>query len=270
MAADDLKQLTVGEGRARRVIAYRHEPAGTAGGAGILWLIGLKSDMASTKAEALAAWAREHTIGMTRFDYSGHGRSSGRFEDAVIGDWLEEAEAIFTSVTTGPQVVVGSSTGAHIALLLLRRLMQHSPAEAARLKGLVLIAPAWDLTEELMWKKFPEEARRALLETGVYVEPSPYDPEGYRITRRFIEEGRQHLLARKPFNPGRPIAILQGLQDMDVPAAHARELLSFIEGGWASITEVPDGEHRLSRPEDLALIYQLIERVLAAPRPGAV
>ncbi len=256
--------LDVGEGAARRRIAYLSAPSKAPGGAGILWLIGLKSDMASTKAAALAEWTVARGVGMTRFDYSGHGLSGGDFEDATIGDWLEEAEAVFTRVTTGPQIVVGSSTGGHIALLLLRRLMKGKPVEAARLKGLVLIAPAWDLTEELMWNVFPEAARREIMEKGVWRRPSPYDPAGYAITRKFIEEGRNHLLARQPFDPGRPIAILQGAKDIDVPLQHARELASFLEGGWVTFTEVPDGEHRLSRPEDLDLLYGLIAGQLAA------
>lgn len=268
MAGDEPQTLVAGEGARRRRIAYLAQPAARAGAPGLLWLIGLKSDMASTKAEALAQWAQARGIAMTRFDYSGHGRSSGRFEEALIGDWLEEAEAVFKTVTTGPQVVIGSSTGAHIALLLLRRLMREAPGEASRVKGLVLIAPAWDLTEELMWKKMTPDARRTLMEEGTYVEPSDYDPQGYRISRQFIEEGRNHLLARQPFDPGRPIEILQGLQDTSVPAEHARELLGFIEGGWASITEIPDGEHRLSRPQDLELIYKLVEKVLSAPMPA--
>jgi pimeloyl-ACP methyl ester carboxylesterase len=259
MTAEAPAYLEVGEGKARRKIAYLSAPPGKPDAPGLLWLIGLKSDMASTKAAALAEWTRERGLGFTRFDYSGHGLSGGRFEDATIGDWLEEAEAVFTRVTKGPQIVVGSSTGGHIALLLLRRLMQESPAEAARIKGLVLIAPAWDLTEELMWKVFPEAARKEIMDKGVWFRPSPYDPAGYAITRRFIEEGRNHLFARRPFDPGRPVAILQGLQDVDVPPAHARELASFLKGGWVTLTEVPDGEHRLSRPEDLELLQSLIE-----------
>lgn len=250
--------LDVGEGPLRRPIAYLAAKPARAGAPGLLWLIGLKSDMVSTKAEALAAWAGERGLGMTRFDYSGHGRSGGRFEDATIGDWLEEADAVFRRVTTGPQIVVGSSTGGYIALLLLLKLMAESPEEDARLKGLVLVAPAWDLTEELMWNTFSDEARREIMETGQTVLPSEYDAAGYAITRRFIEDGRRHLLARRPFDPGRPVAILQGLQDRDVPPAHTRELLGFLEGRRTTLREIPDGEHRLSRPEDLAALFELV------------
>lgn len=256
--------LEVGSGAARRRIAYITESAMASSGLGLLWLIGLKSDMVSTKATALARWAKEKGLGLTRFDYSGHGQSEGRFEDGTVGAWLEEARAVFASVTRGPQIVIGSSTGAHIALLLLRALLQEDPASAKRIKGLVLIAPAWDLTEELMWKKFPEEARMEMREKGHYLLPSEYDPAGFTvITRAFIEDGRKHLLARQPFDPGRPVHVLQGLQDVDVPASHARELMSFLTGGWAEMTEVPDGEHRLSRPEDLALLFAIIERMAA-------
>ena len=259
--------LDVGEDSTRRRIAYLAAPAAKAGGPGILWLIGLKSDMASTKAEALAAWAAARGIAMMRFDYSGHGRSGGAFEDATLSDWLEEAEAIFTRVTKGPQIVVGSSTGAHIALLLLRRLIETRSAEAARVTALVLIAPAWDLTQELMWKAFPESAKREIMEQGFTVRPSAYDARGYKITRRFIEDGRRHLIGGAGFDPGRPVMILQGLRDVDVPPAHARALVALLKG-HATITEVADGDHRLSRPEDLERLFALVEDQVRAIKTG--
>ena len=194
----------------------------------LLWLPGYRSDMASTKATALAEFARQKGYGCTRFDYSGHGVSSGRFEDGTIGQWLAEAEAVFRRATRGPQIVIGSSMGGWIALLLLRRLLREAPAEAARIAGLVLIAPAWDMTEELMWKKFDAAARRDLEQTGVYQQPSEYG-EPYAITRGLIEEGREHLLARRPFDPGRPVVILQGAYDAAVPIAHTRELMGFMQ-----------------------------------------
>ena len=261
--------LDVGQGEGRRRIAYLAAPAAKSGAPGILWLIGLKSDMGSTKAAALAAWAAARGIAMTRFDYSGHGQSGGRFEEATIGDWLEEAEAIFTRVTKGPQIVIGSSTGAQIALLLLRRLIEAHPEDAARVRGLVLIAPAWDLTEELMWKAFPEAARREIMEQGFTVRPSEYDAQGYTITRRFIEDGRRHLIGPGGFDPGRPVAILQGLRDEAVPPEHARALLTLLKGGWARMIEVADGDHRLSRPEDLDRLYTLVEEQVEAIDPSA-
>jgi pimeloyl-ACP methyl ester carboxylesterase len=150
--------------------------------------------------------------------------------------------------------------GGHIALLLLRRLMRERPADAARIKALVLIAPAWDMTEELMWNKFTEAARRELKETGVFRQPSEYG-EPYAITRALIEDGRRHLLARAPFDPGRPVVILQGALDEAVPIAHARELLSFLQGGRVKLIEIPDGEHRLSRPQDLALLFATLDEL---------
>jgi pimeloyl-ACP methyl ester carboxylesterase len=150
--------------------------------------------------------------------------------------------------------------GGHIALLLLRRLMAKSPAEAQRIKAMVLIAPAWDMTEELMWKQFTQDARRQLLETGVFLQPSEYG-EPYAITRALIEEGREHLFARAPFAPGRPVVILQGALDQAVPIAHARELLSFLQGASVKLIEIPDGEHRLSRPQDLALLFATLDEL---------
>jgi pimeloyl-ACP methyl ester carboxylesterase len=249
--------LDVGHGARHRRIAYLHASPSKPDAPGLMWLTGLKSDMVSTKAEALAAWAAQRGLGMTRFDYSGHGRSDGRFEDALISDWLDDALAILDRVAQGPVVLVGSSTGGYIALLMLRRLL--AAGGANRIVGLVLIAPAWDLTEELMWKVFPEEARHDINTKGQWVRPSAYDPAGYVITRAFIEDGRKNLIGSQKFNPGRPVAIIQGLQDTDVPPEHARRLVDLIEGGWATLTQVPDGGHRLSRPEDLALLYALIE-----------
>lgn len=250
--------LDVGEGASRRRIAFRVDPPHSPGTPSLFWLAGYKSDMASTKATAIAEYAQAKGLGCVRSDYSGHGLSSGRFEDGTTGQWLDDAEAVFRRVSRGPQVIIGSSMGGHIALVLLRRLIAVAPEEAARIKALVLIAPAWDMTEELMWKKFDAAARKELAETGVYQQPSDYG-EPYAITRALIEDGRQHLLARQPFDPGRPVLILQGLQDQDVPAAHTRELLEFLTGGWTRIVEVPDGEHRLSRPQDLEMLFALIE-----------
>ena len=260
MVDAELQFLNVDNGEKARRIVYLLGKGARADGLGLVWLPGLKSDMISTKAAALAEWASPRGLAMTRFDYSGHGRSDGVFENATIGDWLSEARAVFTELTDGPQVLVGSSTGGHIALLLLRDLMRTAPREAARIKALVLIAPAWDLTEELMWNEFDEDARRDLMEKGVFLRPSDYG-EPYAITRQFIEEGRNHLFGGEPFDPGRPVVILQGVMDKDVPVAHARKLAGFLTGGWAKLIEVADGEHRMSRPQDLELLYRQIDEL---------
>ena len=246
---------------AGRHIAYRVDPAGD-GALSLFWLSGFKSDMASTKATELAAFAREKGFGCTRFDYSGHGLSSGAFEDGTIGAWLDEADAVFRKVSRGRQIIVGSSMGGYIALLLLRRLMETSPADAERIAGLVLIAPAWDMTEELMWKQFDYRARRDIEEKGVFQLPSEYG-EPYAITRTLIEEGRSHLMAKRPFDPGRPVVILQGRLDTSVPIGHARALLKLLKGDGVEFVEIPDGEHRLSRPQDLSLLFTKIEETAA-------
>lgn len=259
--SDEPQTLIVGEGGDQRAIAYRMAHGSTPNGTGLFWLSGFMSDMASTKAVAVAEWASSRGLAATRFDYSGHGVSQGPFTDGTIGRWIEEAYEVFTRVTKGPQVVIGSSMGGHIALLLLRKLLREQPLEASRIKGLVLIAPAWDMTEELMWRRFGEDARRAILDQGCYEQPSAYGSP-YPITRQLIEDGRKHLLAREPFDPGRPVVILQGLQDPDVPAAHTRELVDFLTGDSVKLIEIADGEHRLSRPQDLALLFAEIGKLV--------
>jgi len=260
MPEPNTQYLDVGTGADHRRIAVLREEGRTPG---LIWLPGFKSDMVSTKATALSDWARKNGLACIRFDYSGHGQSGGRFEDGTVGRWLEEAQAVFSQLTQGPTIVVGSSMGGYIALLLVRRLMAEAPDEVARIKALVLIAPAWDMTEELMWKEFPDEVRREVMEKGVWLRPSAYgDP--YPITRGLIEEGRNHLFARQPWDPGRPVHILQGLQDPDVPPEHTQELVQFLTGGWTKLITVPDGDHRLSRPEDLELLFKVLKPLTEA------
>ena len=251
--------LHVGLGAARRRIACLAQPGREPG---VLWLQGFKSDMLSTKASALSAWAAQQGIALTRFDYSGHGQSDGRFEDGTIGRWIEEARAVLDRLATGRQVLVGSSMGGYIALVLLRRLMLEHPAAAARIAGLVLIAPAWDMTEQLMWQRFPEPVRRELMDKGVWLRPSQYG-EPYPISRALIEDGRRHLIGSTSWNPGRPVVVMHGRLDPDVPFTHSEALIGRLRGGTARLVEVPDGEHRLSRPQDIALLLGLIGQVRA-------
>ena len=261
MAAPQLQFLDVGAGAARRRIACLTEAGATPG---LVWLPGFKSEMVSLKADALSRWTTAHGIALTRFDYSGHGQSEGRFEDGTLGRWLEEARAVLDRLTAGPQILVGSSMGGGIALVLLRRLMVEYPAAAQRIAGLVLIAPAWDMTG-LLWRRLPDAVRRELMDKGVWLRPSLYG-EPYPITRGLIEDGRRHLLGSARWNPGRPVVILHGRLDPDVPFAHSEALLGLLEGGWARLVEVPDGEHRLSRPQDLELLLALIGQMRAALR----
>ena len=190
-----------------------------------------------------------------RFDYSGHGESGGEFTDGTIGRWLAESLAVYLAFAKGPQVVVGSSMGGWLALLLARALMGHK--DAAPMAGMVLIAPAVDFTEELMWKRFPPEIKKEIEEKGVWTRPSDYDEGGYAITKGLIEEGRQHLMMQGLIECRCPVHILQGVQDPDVPWEHAVELVSRFARDDVVLTLIKDGDHRLSRPEDL-------ERLMAA------
>ena len=248
-----LKFLNVGTGIAVRRIAVR---AREGAAPGLFWLGGFKSDMKGTKAQALDLWARDHGRAMTRFDYSGHGESEGDFIDGTVGRWLEESMAVFDACCRGPQVVIGSSMGGWLALLLARELARRAQADPS-LASLVLIAPAVDFTEELMWKRFPPEVKREIEQTGVWARPSQYSDQPYLITRGLIEEGRSHLLLENMIETGCPVRILQGVQDPDVPWQHAVELSSRFAQDDVVLTLVKDGDHRLSRPED-------IERLIAA------
>jgi pimeloyl-ACP methyl ester carboxylesterase len=253
--------VDVGHGADCRRIACLVSRGRGDGRAGVLWLPGFKSEMTSLKATALADWAEAGGRTSTRLDYSGHGQSPGRVEDGTVGRWLEEVAAVFMHLTTGPQVVVGSSMGGYLALLLLRRLLADAPAEAERIRGLVLVAPAWDMTERLMQPRLSEAARREIETNGVWYRPSHYGDGPYPITRRLLEEGRDHQIGERPFDPGRPVRILHGLQDPDVPWEHTLDLVAHLDGDWTHVEAVPDGDHRLSRPEDLALLLATVEAV---------
>ncbi len=241
----------------RRQIAYLKQPGGEPG---LIWLPGFHSEMVSVKATAVSVWAATQVLALLRFDYSGHGRSPGRVEDGTIGQWAEEARCAFERLTEGPQVLVGSSMGGYLALLLLRRLMVEHPAAAARISALVLIAPAWDMTEELIWKTLPDGVKQQVMTAGIWSRPSQYgDP--YPITRSLIEEGRRHLFAGRPWNPGRPVRIIHGRRDVDVPFTHSERLMAMLDGDWVRLIDVADAEHRLSRPEDLAVMLSQIDDV---------
>ena len=246
--------IDVGTGDQARRIAVRAR-AGAA--PGVLWLGGFNSDMKGTKAVALDEWAAEHGRAFVRFDYSGHGESSGKFVDGTIGRWLEDSLAVFERFCAGPQIVVGSSMGGWMALLLARELAKRP--RSASLAGLVLIAPAPDFTEELMWKDFSPEIRKEIETTGVWLRPSPYDDGSpYPITRMLIEEGRNHLLLGGSIDVGCPVHILQGGQDPDVPWQHAFALVHRLPADDVVLTMIQDGDHRLSRPQDIARIISAV------------
>jgi pimeloyl-ACP methyl ester carboxylesterase len=263
--------LDIGAPTAPRRIAVR---ALAGASPGLLWLGGFKSDMKGTKAVALAQWAAVHGRACVRFDYSGHGESDGAFTDGTIGRWLEDSIAAFEAACRGPQIVVGSSMGGWIALLLvqeLRRRVAAKEAQSASVAGLVLIAPAVDFTEVLMWQRLPRKVKREIEETGVWARPSEYANEAYPITRQLIEEGRNHLLLGGMIETGCPVRILQGVQDPDVPWNHAVELVSRLAQDDVVLTLVKDGDHRLSRPEDIerltGTIAELVNEIQPPPVP---
>ena len=257
MIHDEPQFLSVGEGTARRRIAYRRRQPARKDLPGVVWLAGFGSDMASTKASVLDAHCAERGQALLRFDYSGHGASDGRFEDGTVSLWLEDALAAIRAETDGRLVVAGSSMGGYVALLVARALA--AAGEAGRLAGMVLVAPAVDFTEALMWARASDDERRELMETGAWTRPSEYSHSGYRIARALIEDGRRHLLFGATIRSHCPTRILQGMQDPDVPYRHALTLVEHMAGDPVALTLIKDGDHRLSRPQDLALILEAID-----------
>jgi len=250
--------IVVGQDSGARRIAVRARAGGTPG---LFWLGGFNSDMKGTKALALDAWAAEHGRAGVRFDYSGHGESGGAFIEGTIGRWLEESIAVFERFCRGPQVVIGSSMGGWMALLLAREIARRG-GSGASLAGLVLIAPAPDFTEALMWNGFSPEIRREIETKGVWPRPSQYG-EPYPITRALIEEGRNHLLLGSAIDVGCPVRILQGAQDPDVPWQQAFALAHRLPSDDVVLTMIQDGDHRLSRPQDIARIIAAVAEISA-------
>jgi pimeloyl-ACP methyl ester carboxylesterase len=248
----DIVFSQVGSPDAPRRIAVRARPGS---GPGLFWLSGFNSDMRGTKAQALDVWAAENRRACVRFDYSGHGESEGAFVDGTIGRWLEESLAVFDRFCAGPQIVVGSSMGGWLALLLAREVAKRRSGPT--LAGLVLIAPAPDFTEELMWKGLSADIRQEIETKGQWLRPSEYgDP--YPITRALIEDGRKHLVLGSSINVGCPVRILQGAKDPDVPWQHAFALTSQLPSDDVVLTLIQDGDHRLSRPQDIARLIAAV------------
>ncbi|MGG5822873.1 alpha/beta hydrolase [Falsiroseomonas sp. HW251] len=240
-------------GRLEGRLAYARLPGRAPG---IVFLPGFRSDMQGSKALAL----REHCLAtgraLLRFDYSGHGASAGDFEDGTIGQWADDAIAAFDALTDGPQILVGSSMGGWIALLLAK-------ARLGRIAGLVGIAPAPDFTETLLWPALDPAQRAEIMEHGVLRIPSQYgDPTP--ITRKLIEDGKTRNVLDAQIPLRAPVRILQGMRDPDVPWRHALRVVDAIAGDDVRLHLIKDGDHRLSRPEDLALLVQMVEG-LAAP-----
>lgn len=264
----------------RRVAVLVQEGAGMAAQPPVVWLGGFRSDMRATKAEALASWAAGEGRSFVRFDYSGHGESESdepgnRFVDGTISRWLEDSLAVIGQFADRRPVLVGSSMGGWIALLAAKALAKaqakaHAQAKALAGAGgdrqpsaLVLVAPAVDFTEDLMWQAFPQNIRDEIMSTGQWLRPSAYSPEPCPITRALIEDGRNHLLFGNSITTGCPVHVLQGMADPDVPYAHALKLMEHLPGEGATLTLVKDGDHRLSRDQDIALLVETVRRAVS-------
>ncbi|MBU8543942.1 MULTISPECIES: alpha/beta hydrolase [Roseomonadaceae] len=223
-------------------------------GPGVVFLPGYRSDMQGSKALALRDHCAARGQAFLRLDYSGHGESAGRFEDGTIGQWAADALAVFDALTTGPQILVGSSMGGWIGLLLARQRRE-------RLAGFIGLAPAPDFSELLMWPSFSAEQKQAVMREGVIHLPSQYG-EPTPVTRALIEDGRHQSVLGTPLDLPCPVRILQGMADPDVPWRHALRLVDTLTGGDVRLHLIKDGDHRLSRPEDLRLLAETLDSLL--------
>jgi pimeloyl-ACP methyl ester carboxylesterase len=222
----------------------------------VMFCGGFRSDMAGSKAAALDAWAEAAGRSFVRFDYRGHGESSGDFADGTVGLWRDDALLVLDQACDGPIVLVGSSMGAWVALLV-------ALARPARVRGLVLVAPAVDFTEALIWNRLPDDAKAALERDGVWLRPSEYADEPDQITRRLIEEGRDHLLLGGPIAFHGPVRILHGLDDATVPWQHGLRTAEALASKDVTVTLVKGGDHRMSDPADLRRLTAALDQILA-------
>ncbi|MBC8716286.1 alpha/beta hydrolase [Ochrobactrum sp. Marseille-Q0166] len=221
---------------------------------GIVWLGGYRSDMLGTKAVVLDEWAEKTERSALRLDYSGHGESGGDFNQGTISRWLNESLAVYEKYAHGPQILVGSSMGGWIALRMAQELKKTGKSPA----GIVLIAPAPDFTAELVEPSLTDKQKKDLIEKGYFEEPSEYSPNPYIYTRALIEDGRNNLVLKGIIEAGCPVHILQGMLDEAVPYQHALKLVEHLPVDDVTLTLVRDGDHRLSRPQDLQLLIRTV------------
>jgi len=233
-------------------LAYQHWP-GNERNFGLLYLSGFRSNMLGVKAQACAEYAQQRGIPFVRFDYFGHGQSSGRFIEGTLSRWLDDVLAVLDQLTTGPQILVGSSMGAWLALLAARR-------RADRIKAIVAIAAAVDFTEDLIWAQCSDAVKAQLTEQGYFNYQGEGNTEAYPITRALIEDGRKHLLLRQPLVLGLPVYCLHGQHDDSIPWQTSQRLAEVISGAEASVTLIPDGDHALSTPAQLQQLFALLEQ----------
>jgi len=254
-------KLSVGKDEDVRSIAALTRKATETGAGlpGVVWLGGYRSDMSGSKAEALCQQAALKGQACLRFDYSGHGASGGSFRDGTISRWLEESLAAFEHYTSGPQILVGSSMGGWIALRMVQELNARGLGD--RVAGLVLIAPAPDFTLELMEPELTDEQRAALERDGFYEEPTPYGPDPNVFTRALFEDGRKNQVLDGLIETGAPVHIIQGMADPDVPWRHALRLMEHLPSENVTLTLIRDGDHRLSRDQDIARIVAAVDGI---------
>lgn len=237
-------------------IAVRHTPGGAPG---FVWLGGYRSDMEGTKAIELDRWCGERGLGCTRFDYSGHGMSGGVFMDGTISRWLGEARAVVKAYANAPLVLVGSSMGAWIALRMAQQMNRGGSNDP--IAALLLLAPAPDFTTELMEPELTQAQKRDLDDKGYFEEPTPYGPDPNVFTKALFDDGRQNRVMTGPIDTFCPVHIIQGQADPDVPWQHAQRLFELLSKDDASIDYIKDGDHRLSRPQDIAAILSAADRL---------
>jgi pimeloyl-ACP methyl ester carboxylesterase len=265
-----LSEINVGQGNESRKIAVMHSnaPSNTDQSMasadqsmGCVWLGGYRSDMEGSKAVALDLHAQNLGLACTRHDYSGHGQSGGAFIDGTISRWLEESMKVFTNYTKGPQVLVGSSMGAWIALRMVQELKKRG--ELDRVKALLLLAPAPDFTKELYEPKLTDLERTALLEKGYFEVPTPYGPDPNIFTKKLFDDGEKNLVLQGVMDLGVPVHIIQGMADPDVPWQHAMKLMEHLPSEDVVITLIKDGDHRLSRDRDIAKMLQMVDGLIS-------
>ncbi|MBS9721689.1 alpha/beta hydrolase [Tianweitania sp. BSSL-BM11] len=242
-------------------IAYRHAKGSAPG---LMWLGGYRSDMTGTKAEVLAAHAAQNGLQFTRHDYSGHGLSGGEFADGTISLWLAQSLAVLDQVTEGPQILVGSSMGGWITLRMVQELNRRG--DRGRIAGLLLIAPAPDFTSDLMQPLLSRKQKEQIETLGYLEEPSQYSDQPNIYTRALFEDGEQNRVLTGLIDTHCPVTIIQGMADPDVPHSHALKLVEHLPADNVTLSLVPDGDHRLSRPQDLDLITRSVSSLVEQVR----
>lgn len=260
--SSDLQEITVGQGSDARKIALKHRSGKQSHEMrnGFVWLGGYRSDMEGSKAIALDEHAAKLGLACTRHDYSGHGQSGGKFIDGTISRWLEESLAVFRQYTKGPQILVGSSMGGWIALRMVQELKKSG--DLSRVKALLLLAPAPDFTKELYEPKLTDAERSDLKTKGYFEVPTPYGPDPNIFTKKLFDDGEQNLVMDGIIELGVPVHIIQGMNDPDVPWQHAMRLVEHLPSDNVTITLVKDGDHRLSREQDIDKIIQSVDNLL--------